>query len=100
MLKLGVFGAVSKSDTVTIFCWVCGGLCTVAKLTVFAIPPAAKVGVAGADVTVKVCVGLASPAVGASDVTAQWECDTVNDSLYARGRVQAISFFDPIDLWV
>ena len=60
MLKLGVFGAVGKSDTITIFCWVCGGLCTVAKLAVFAIPPAAKIGVAGADVIVKVLVGAAS----------------------------------------
>ena len=71
MQKLGVFGAVSKSDAVAIFCWVCGGLCTVAKLTVFAIPSAAKVrGVAGADSTVKVCVGAASAAVGASVVSA------------------------------
>ena len=64
MLKLEVFGAVSKSDAIAIFCWVCGGLCTVTELAVFAIPSAAKVrGVAGADVAVKVCVGFASTAV-------------------------------------
>ena len=49
-----VFGAVNKSDAVTIFCWDWGGLCAVTKLAVFATPSAAKVGVAGADVLVKV----------------------------------------------
>jgi len=64
LLKLGVFGAVSKSDAVAISCWVCGGLCTVAKLAFFAIPSAVKVrSVAGADVAVKFCVGFASTAV-------------------------------------
>ena len=70
MQKLGVFGAVRKSDAVAIFCWVGGRLCTVAKLAVFASPPAAKVGVAGADSTVEVLVGAASTVVGTVDVVA------------------------------
>ena len=72
MLKRGGFGAVRKSDAAAIICWVCGGLCAVAKLTVFAIPSAAKVGVAGANVTIKVCVGFASTVVGASVVSAPY----------------------------
>ena len=71
MLKLGVFGAVSKSDAVAICCWVCGRVCTVAKLAFFANPSAAKVGVAGADVVVKVLVRFASTMVRTSDVVAQ-----------------------------
>ena len=66
LLKLGGFGAVSNSDTVTLSSCVGERLrvCAIAKLTVFAIPSAAKVrGVAGADVAVKVLVRLASTAV-------------------------------------
>ena len=89
MQKRGVFGAVSKSDTVAISCWVCGGFYTVAKLAFFAIPPAAKVrGVTGADVAVKFLVRLASTVVGAGDVIAQF--DSGKYSLYACGPFLAI----------
>ena len=100
MLKRGGFGAVSKSDAVTIFCWVCGGLSTIAKLTVFAIPSAAKVrGVTGADVAVKGCVGLASTVIRASALIAQCY-NRVKDSLYALGPFLAISLTAPTELWV
>ena len=85
--------AIVGCDAVAFSWWVGDGFRPVAKLAVFAVPAAAKIGVAGADVAVVVAVGgMASAAVGARPhVTSQ-------DFAYSRGPRLAFSFAVPIQL--
>lgn len=66
------------------------GLCAIAQVAVFAVPTAAEFGVAGADVTVKAVVEVASAVVGAIVVVAQ--CVGLHNGFDFLGTNIAIKF--------